>query len=243
MDVTGEFSRHTHQYQRDYIAHADTKAAVIGTVSVGFLAFLEAKGAVDLSGFQSSRLSDWLGVASACAFFLAALGSAGVLWPRLGIGKTPVPPGTATPGGGAIYWEEVRRHGSADAYAAHVARLATDQINREIATHIFVLAGINQKKYRALGWALRILIAAVALLCGYLLFREVPPKTSVSQPVAPAAPATPAPSAPVGGTPGTIPAGARGQAAGASGGAGSAHATAPGADRTGAAPKPGSPPP
>jgi len=184
MDPTirDEFARHVHQYQRDYISHAETKAGVIATASVGALAFLEEKGALDLHAVRRAQIEDLFGASAALAFALASLFALWVVRPRLGVDRaapaaasssgeqsvTPRSPGKK----GAIFWDEVRGYQTADSYASSVAGLTFVGVQRELSMHAYVLAGINQAKYRAVNRALWCLLAAVACLCANLLLRD-----------------------------------------------------------------------
>ncbi len=209
-----ELARHTHQYLRDYITHAEGKAGVVATASVGALAFLEAKGALEFSVMRWGHVGDWAGLLAAIAFAAAGMLALAVVWPRLGVRKGSGSKDDQTTkrmagDPGVIFWDEIRTDATPDAYATRVSKLSSEGAQRELTEHSWVLAGINQSKYRFVNYALRTLVGAVALLCTHLFLREDKPaaSTSPAPTVAPAAmpmpmpmpaPVPPPPTAPAG---------------------------------------------
>lgn len=163
-----------HEYQRAYIAHADTKAFGVLAVAGSLVAYIESKGLIDLGPFikGGAGVREYAG-AAACVLLmlagsLAAFTVAPRLWTLRSKGDDPAP-ATAADGPGVIFWDDVLTHEDPASYANHVARLSAKDSRRQLSIHAYTLAGINRSKYRLVGWALRLgLLGVMALFVSLL---------------------------------------------------------------------------
>jgi hypothetical protein len=202
----------THEYLREHIKFADEKAAVVFAAVAALLAYLKADGAFDVLHRWPEKWGwhDWAGVVASVLLALASIFALWVVKPRggggvlgalrdtgrgvlraLGLGRRA----DATEPSGVIYWEEIRGHADADAYAARVEALTQRAARREVLGHNYVLAGINRGKYAALAWAIRTAGAGFVATIFYLFTSKALP-TPAPTPPASAPTTTPSPSTP-----------------------------------------------
>jgi hypothetical protein len=152
------FVWHTHAYTNEGIRFADTKAAAVIAWCSGLIAMLFAakvhRRFMDYPLALSNIL--WaetvLGAVSLLAFLLLAaavlcafIAIVPRLWSREGAaGHIP----------GYIYWEVIRPHGSPEAYKEEVLAQDPETLLGHALEHLYVLAGIAQKKYYWVSWSL-----------------------------------------------------------------------------------------
>lgn len=162
-----------HEYQRAYIAHADTKAFGVLAVAGSLVAYIESKGLIDLRPFMQggAGVREYAGAAACVLLMLAGSLAAFAIAPRLwtlkskGGGQAPA----AEDENGVIFWDDVLTHEDPAAYANHIEGLTGEDSRRQVSIHVYTLAGINRSKYRLVAWALRLgLLGVMALFISLL---------------------------------------------------------------------------
>jgi hypothetical protein len=146
LDSMHELPTFIHQYLRDFIAFADQKAAFIFAASAALLAYLSERGAITSlqHALENWTLHNWSGVVAFALWTMTGVLAAAVVVPRR----------KARFAKGVIYWEEIRENSEAG-YVETVETLSQATARVEIVRHCYLLAGICQRKYRVLDWALR----------------------------------------------------------------------------------------
>ncbi len=172
----------THEYLRGYIAFADQKAAAVFAVGAALLAYLKSEGGMDISPFWHGHASlrGVLGLVATIFFVIACGYAMRVVLPRQGSGKIRFWPHPWRKKGsnpddmtdGVIYWEQILRHESAEAYAAGVERMTDADVRRQVLLHSYTLASINHAKYADLDRASRIGVAAMALTFAFAFLEK-----------------------------------------------------------------------
>ena len=161
---TGKFLWEVHRYTNEYIRFADTKAAFIAGVSTALIGGLVGSSLFD-SCFRT-KLCLWTGIQWAGVFGLfslvASLGlSVAAIRPRLWNNASV----------GFIFWGSIKGHRTARNFTHAVQGLSTLERTAAISDHLFVLAGIADRKY---AYVDRALFAGVigGALTGTVLFMQ-----------------------------------------------------------------------
>ena len=158
-----DFIWRVHDYTCSFIQFADTKAGVIFAWSSGLLAWLFSS--YDLANvFTTAQwLQDWVEAISmlvtAVALVVAAFFSVMVIAPIMAM-ELPRSPCEKNDSEGLVYWRSVRRY-SADEYV--IAVNAESPMEKEAAMHTYVLAGVADRKYKKLFYAVWWSVAGTAL--------------------------------------------------------------------------------
>ena len=132
-----------HEYQRRCIEFADRKATFIVFGANAFASFLDSSSA--LRGARDVAIANWTAktwLGESAMLFLAA-GGMTAIWVVVPHIRRNVPKG-------AIYWEAIRKHASADAWASDMSNLTESDTQQIVLRGIYDLAGINVSKYRTL---------------------------------------------------------------------------------------------
>lgn len=161
---TSEFLWEVHRYTNEYIRFADTKAAFIAGVSTALIGSLVASSLFD-SCFRTS-LCQWsklqcTGLVGLLLLSASVTLSVAAIRPRLW-NPTSV---------GFIFWGSISGHGTASRYSHAVERLTPQEKSAAISNHLFVLAGIANRKYAYVDYAL-FAGAAGGALTGVVLFAQ-----------------------------------------------------------------------
>jgi hypothetical protein len=147
-----DFLWHVHAYTDENIRFADTKASIVivwSAVLLGYLIsakahhlFLHAGFAKLSAGGQAHAL---LGLVTfgflAAAFLLAVL----TISPNLRDERSP----------GFLFWKRIRAHKSAARFREQLLQRSSEDLASHLAGNVFILAGVCQRKYRRLQWAIR----------------------------------------------------------------------------------------
>lgn len=162
---TSDFAEAVHNYIRQYINLADTKAAFTFTVTTTLLAFLYQQG---VSSRWIKPPSTWgpgdiLGFIAMLGLAGGSLVSLAVIVPRLKGSKR-----------GYVFWNAIVEFDSAANYAEEVLRRSSNELVKAKLEHCYELASVCTRKYRTLNLAIR--IGALGLSAGvlYLLFFRPP---------------------------------------------------------------------
>lgn len=158
----GQFAYFVHQYLRDFIKFADQKAAFVMAIASAILAFLIKQGAHKslLIPIRNRSFSEWAALFSCLLIALAGFLALLVVLPRLG-GK----------GTGIIYWKGILQSRNSVEYATRVRTTHDDRLIGHVFDHCYELAGIANRKYEILKWAIWIgaigCLAAASVLLGF----------------------------------------------------------------------------
>lgn len=164
-ESTSEFAEAVHNYVRQYISLADTKAAFTFTVSTTLLAFLYQQNVSSrwIKPPSTWGLGDILGFIAMLCLAGGSLVSLAVIVPRLKGSKR-----------GYVFWGAIVGVGSPAKYAEEVLQRSSNDLVKAKLEHCYELASVCTRKYRTLNLAIR--IGALGLSAGvlYLLFFKPP---------------------------------------------------------------------
>lgn len=136
--MSTEFLWNVHGYVNEYIRFADTKATIALAIAGSIASTVLAKVHDGLGGGMGAwGLLQWSAVLSMMLLGLSALTAAWVVVPTRGENQRK----------GFLYWVRIRKHESPESYATAAEALPDAQQSKEIAEHIYVLAGIASDKY------------------------------------------------------------------------------------------------
>jgi hypothetical protein len=141
---TEAFAAHVHEYIREYIAAADQKAGFIFAISSAVLVYL----------YQQSLHIRWLkpiGLWSAGDLFVFVAMAA--LFVGLGAAASVVVPRLTSTHRGFVFFLAVAEYESASEYAASIARETGESLTLAILRHVYDLARVARRKYRAIALA------------------------------------------------------------------------------------------
>jgi len=153
-----------HEYTNGYIKFSDQKAAVVIAFAGALIAAMYSQSLhVPIVTIAPARWSApaWLSLVS-FAFVVGALLAAG--WsvrPRLKSYQSV----------GYIFWENVRAHGSEQAFWDALRQESESVLTRELAVHLHTLAGVCSKKYMWVSLSIGLIIVgglttAIAMVFG-----------------------------------------------------------------------------
>jgi len=151
---TSEFARHVHQYNREYIALADQKAAFVFATASALLVCLYQNDA-QTRWLKSPSLwsaSDLFVFAAMALLFASIALAAGVVLPRL-----------VNTHRGFVFFNSIAEFESASEYAISISRESGDSLTSAILRHTYDLARICKRKYDMLFYALWCGAAGVSL--------------------------------------------------------------------------------
>jgi hypothetical protein len=129
-----------HGYINDYIRFADNKAAFVTASVVVLIGAVVSSGVFDGLGQiprENWPIHVWCSVGALAFLLLAFLFALWGIKPRL---HSTIPKGF-------IYWGSVLEHKKDTAYATECHTLTADELELNVSRHIFVLAGICNRKY------------------------------------------------------------------------------------------------
>lgn len=155
------FASHVHQYHREYISTADKKAAFVFAVSSTLLVYLYQQS-LHLRWLKAPvhwLAGDILTFVAMAVLFVSLAAAASVVWPRL-----------ATSHRGFVFFLSVSEYGSATEYADSIARETGDSLTLALLRHVYDLAKVARRKYRALAVAIWASVIGVGLSLIVLLF-------------------------------------------------------------------------
>ena len=155
------FASHVHQYHREYISTADQKAALVFVLSSTLLVYLyqQSLHLRWLKAFAQWSPGDLFTFVAMAALFVSLAAAASVVVPRL-----------ATSHRGFIFFLSVSEYENASEYAASLARESGDSLTLALLRHIYDLAKVARRKYRALAVAIWASVIGVGLSLIVLLF-------------------------------------------------------------------------
>lgn len=135
-----DFLWKVHGYTNDYIRFADTKSAFVTASVVVLIGAVVSSGVFD--GIRDVPKENWpihvwFSVGALAFLLLAFLCALWAIKPRL---HSTIPKGF-------IYWGSVVEHKKDTAYATECHTLTADELELNVSKHIFVLAGICNRKY------------------------------------------------------------------------------------------------
>lgn len=155
-----------HEYLRTFINAADQKAGAVFAVAGAILAYLVSQNTLDLGRWDTRPIETVVGVLALGAWALTGGYGLLVVLPRGGDGRIAWRKTNDKRPVGYVYWDDILRHGSAQAYADAVRRLRSQDAEDVIGQHCYELASINAGKYGAVSRATRSLFWATLLtLC------------------------------------------------------------------------------
>lgn len=140
-----EFAVFVHEYLQEFIKFADQKAGFIFAIASAILTFL-VKQQVQrnvLASISNRGLSEWAGFLALLLMATADVLSLLVVLPRLR-GK----------GTGLVYWKGILDAKGPSDYVLRIRRLGDDGLNTAVLEHCYELAGIADRKYELLKWAM-----------------------------------------------------------------------------------------
>lgn len=152
-----DFAVATRRFLQDQITLADSKAAVVSTVSIAVLAYLlRAGGAAD----WHRPLAAWgwdslLSLGAVAAMGIGIVGSLAVVIPRIA-GRRE----------GYVFWHAILAHETPADYARAVQELGTEEVETELLEDCHRLAGICARKFAVLRRSMA--SASAGLLLGLL---------------------------------------------------------------------------
>jgi hypothetical protein len=180
-----EFLWKTHSYTNEYIRFADPKAGILIALAGGLIAAMFSAKCHHycypntLSWERADGWSTFLGTCSVVSFVLLGICVVMNAWavaPRLwrtfikGVVarfQHTLTPQQAKPG--FIFWEEVILHGSAAEYLKAVKGLTDEGMVEAVATHVYVLAGVANEKYKWIKYGVYCGYAGAGFACLVLL--------------------------------------------------------------------------
>ena len=126
------FGREVHSYLAHYVNVADAKAGATVAAALGVLAFAFHDGASGMASYVLLVTCTVSLVASILAVF-----------PRMPRGRQ-----------GGIFWEDIRNHGSADAYVQALGRLASPEVENDYGHQNYHVSRVLHWKMFCVKWAL-----------------------------------------------------------------------------------------
>lgn len=152
-----DFAVATRSFLQDQIRLADSKAAVVSTVSIAVLAYLLRAGG---GGDWHRPLAAWgwdslLGLGAVAALGAGLAGSLAVVLPRVA-GRSE----------GYVFWQAILGHPTSEDYARAVRELDDRALEASLLEDCHRLAGICARKFAALRRSMR--LASLGLLLGLL---------------------------------------------------------------------------
>ncbi len=157
-----DFARHVHEYLSGYVGLADRKAAFVFAYSVALLGLVHGGAATEhvlkLAGNRSAI--NIIASVAVSALVVALAFAAATIWPRMRGASD-----------GLIFWKAIRKRANAADYAGAVARLEPARVVDEVLRHCYELAGVCERKYRTLNWALFAAGVGSAASVLFLLFK------------------------------------------------------------------------
>jgi len=138
------FGEGVNQYLNHYVVVTDAKAGSIVGMAMVLLGFL-------LSDSSGARYHGTIGAVALASALAACLLGLVTVFPRLPKGNQ-----------GPIFWEDIRNHGTEDAYVAAVGRLARRDGELALARQNFHVASVVHEKLVWVRWGIR--AVAVSLL-------------------------------------------------------------------------------
>lgn len=158
-----------HDYLSQYIAFADAKAGVVFTAGTAIIAYAFEHVSFDSTG-------GIFAVSASITAFASLAAAAFVVFPELR--TTPLSYSTIASRcrerrfrrPGFIYWKSILRHRNSDSYIRRSLTRSGEHLEKDIAEHNHVLAGIADRKYSRLYWSMLFLFASVifVLCCRFL---------------------------------------------------------------------------
>lgn len=145
-----DFAWHTHEYINEYIRFADGKAGFVFTWASAFM------GGLYSTGFHSGINCSAIGALRLLGILLLLVG---IVCGFLAI----IPNLTRTKSSGFVFWQRILAHGSAEKYAIQFKASDIESLETELATHLYELSSVAEKKYR------RIAMSIWCTLAGSLL--------------------------------------------------------------------------
>lgn len=149
-----DFAWNVHQYLRDFIQFADTKAGFVFAWCNGVLVVLAGRESVTplfaLAKWSQQPVAQLLTLIAISLLAAGAVASILTIYPTLASSI----PGVADPlqkHQGIIYWGDIRAQNEED-YVSQVA--GGDEQAKSVARHCYTLAGIATRKYRFLRFAM-----------------------------------------------------------------------------------------
>ena len=155
------FASHVHQYHREYISTADKKAAFVFAVSSTLLVYLyqQSLHLRWLKAIAHWSTGDFCTFVAMAVLFVSLAAAASVVWPRL-----------ATSHRGFVFFLSVSEYENASEYAASIARESGDSLTLALLCHVYDLAKVARRKYKALAVAIWTSVIGVCLSLIVLLF-------------------------------------------------------------------------